>query len=72
MNALIEAPSRKAQIGNAHHNSIEVVQRTLRFSLNHGCLTPLWQKARTQTIGFRRDEFERTHWKKVWRLIFVD
>jgi hypothetical protein len=72
MNALIEAPLQKAQIGNAHHDSIEVVQRTLRFFLNHGCPTPLWHKAITQTIGFRRDELERTHWKKVWRSMFVD
>ncbi len=40
--------------------------------LNHGGPVPLWLKARIQAIGFRRGDLERTHWKKVWRSMFVD
>jgi hypothetical protein len=33
---------------------------------------PLWLKARARAAGFRQQELERTHWKKVWRLMFED
>jgi hypothetical protein len=33
---------------------------------------PLWLKARAWMIGFRRDDLERTHWKKIWRSMVVD
>lgn len=31
-----------------------------------------WLKAAVRTIDSRRDDFERTHWKKVWRSMAED
>jgi len=43
-----------------------------QFFLTRGNPVPLWLKARLQATGFRRDDLERTHWKKVCRSMFVD
>jgi hypothetical protein len=40
--------------------------------LNRGSPAPLWLKARARTIGFRRDDLERTHWKKLSRSMVED
>ena len=49
------------EIGNAN-----------RGSLHRGSPAPLWVKARVRAMGLRRDDLERTHWKKVWRSMFAD
>jgi len=41
-------------------------------SPNRAVPAPLWLKVRARAIGFRRDDLERTHWKKAGRLIIAD
>lgn len=43
------------------------VGKVNQFLLNRGNPVPLWQTARAWTIGFRRDDLERTHWNKLGR-----
>jgi hypothetical protein len=43
-----------------------------QFFPSRGSPVPLWQKARTRANGFRREDLERTHWKKVCRAMFAD
>jgi hypothetical protein len=31
-----------------------------------------WLKATIRTIDSRRDDLERTHWKKIWRSMVED
>ena len=72
MKTLIEAALHGAETGGFLHDDAGVAGNALRFSLNQSSPVPLWIMARTQTIGFQRGDLERTHWKKVWRSMFVD
>ena len=42
------------------------------FTFIRGSPIPLWMKARVHAIGFRSADLERTHWKKVGRLMCED
>jgi hypothetical protein len=57
MNALLEPP---------------IVRKENRVFPNQCSPAPLWLKARTRTIGFRRHELVQTHWRKVWRSMFEE
>jgi hypothetical protein len=72
MNALLEAPPREAKRVDLRHDGIGVAWNAFRIFLNGGSPAPLWVKARVRAIGFRRDDLERTHWKKVSRSMAVD
>ena len=66
MNTLLEAPANEAEAVDLRHDDIGVANKEYRDFLNQGSPVPLWLKARARTIGFRRDDLERMHWKKVW------
>jgi hypothetical protein len=72
MNTLVEAPLHQAETGGACRRDIRGAGRAFHFSPSQGGPAPLWQRAKIQAIGFRHDDLERTHWKKVWRSIFAD
>jgi len=72
MNTLLEAPARETERVDLRHDGVGVAWNAFRIFLNQGSPAPLWLKARARTIGFRRDDLERTHWKKVWRSMVVD
>ena len=65
MNTPLEAPARETERVDLRHDDGGVPWNTFRIFLNRGSPAPLWLKARARTIGFRRDDLERTHWKKV-------
>jgi hypothetical protein len=58
MNTLFEAPAS---------DDAGVARKTCRITLNQGSPVLRWLEATAQTIDFRLDDLERTHWKKVWR-----
>jgi len=72
MNALLEAPARETERVDLRHHDVGVAWNAFRVFLNLGSPAPLWLKARARTIGSRRDDLERNHWKKVSRSIVVD
>jgi hypothetical protein len=43
-----------------------------QYFLDRGNPVPLWLAARSRVTGFRCDDLERTHWKKVGRSMFAD
>ena len=72
MNTPLEVPARETERVDLRHNDVGVAWNAFRIFLNRGNPAPLWLKARARTIGFRRDDLERTHWKKVSRSMVVD
>jgi hypothetical protein len=71
MNIVLKTSSNKAEMGDLRHDD-GVAGHAYRIFLTQGSPAPLWLKARARTIGFRHDDLERTHWKKVWRAMFVN
>jgi hypothetical protein len=49
-----------------------IVRKEYRISLDQDSPAPLWMKAKTRMIGFRRHELVQKHWRKVWRSMFED
>jgi hypothetical protein len=72
MNPLLEAPACETERVDLRHDGGGFAWNAFRIFLNRGTPAPLWLKARGRTIGFRRDDLERTHWKKVSRSMIVD
>jgi hypothetical protein len=72
MNTLLEAPARETERVDLRHDDVEAAWNAFRMFLNRGSPAPLWLKARARTIGFRRDDLERTRWKKVSRSVVGD
>ncbi|MGA9450657.1 MAG: hypothetical protein WBW41_04845 [Verrucomicrobiia bacterium] len=72
MNTPLEAPAGEAERVDLRHDAIGVAWNAFRIFQNEGSPAPLWLKARARAIGFRRDDLERTHWKKVCRSMVVD
>ena len=72
MNTLLEAPAYEAETVDLRHEDVGVVRNANGSPPNQGNPVPLWLKARARTIDFRRDDLERTHWKKVSRSIVGD
>jgi hypothetical protein len=72
MNTQLEAPAHEAETVDLRHDGVGVAWNAFRIFLNRGSPAPLWLKARGRAIGFRRDDLERTHWRKVSRSMVVD
>jgi len=49
-----------------------MARATCQNCLNPDYPAPLWLKARAQTIDFRHNDLEKTHWKKILRSILED
>ena len=62
----------KAEMVDLRQDAAGVIRRPFRFPLSQGGSVPLWQEARTQAIGFRQADLERTHWKKVRQSMFEE
>ena len=74
MNTLLQTPASSIQHPpsslepiDIRHDNDDSVRRATGYPANQGSTVPLWQQARARTIGFRRDDLSRTHWRKVWR-----
>jgi hypothetical protein len=65
MNATFEVPARETETVDLRYDDAGVARNSFRIFLNRGSPAPLWLKARARTVGFRRDDLERTHWKKL-------
>ncbi len=65
MNTLLEVPAGKTEMAVLRHSGAGVAGNPCRIVLNRSSPMPLWLRARVQTIGFQRDDLERTHWKKL-------
>jgi hypothetical protein len=65
MNTPIEVSAYETERIDLRHDNAGVAWNAFRIFLNRGGPAPLWVKARARTIGFGRDDLERTHWKKV-------
>lgn len=72
MDTPFEAPARETETVDFRRDDVGVAWNVFRIFLNQGSPAPLWLKARARAIGFRRDDLERTHWRKVWRSMVVD
>ncbi len=72
MNTRLDAPARETERVDLRPGDAEVAWNAFRIFLNRGSPVPLWLKARAWTIGFRRDDLERRHWKKLSRSMAVD
>jgi hypothetical protein len=62
----------KAETVEIRNDDAAVLGKADRISLRQGSPAPLRLEARARTINFRREELERTHWKKVCRLMQSD
>ena len=71
MNIFLEVPSHNAATPDLRHDD-GVDWNAYSISLNRGSSTPLWLKAIARTIDFRRDDLERTHWRKLGRTMLDD
>jgi hypothetical protein len=72
MNTLLEAPARESERVDLRDDNVGVAWNAFRIFLNRGSPAPLWLKARARTIGFRQDDLERTHWKKLSQSMVED
>ena len=72
MNTVLETPALQTDRVDLRQDDAGVAWNAFRIFLNRGSPAPLWLKARSRTIGFRPDDLERTHWKKVSRSMVVD
>ena len=72
MNPLLETPSDQAETVGLRHDDGGGARKTGRITLNRGSPVLRWLEAAAQTIDFRLDDLERTHWKKVWRSMLDD
>jgi hypothetical protein len=57
----------KAETVDIRDDDVAVPWKANGISLHQGSPVPLWLEARARTIDFRRDDLERTHWKKICR-----
>lgn len=67
MNDLLEICSNRSETVDLCNDDFAVVQKANGSPANKSRSWTRWLKATVQTIDSRRDELERTHWKKVWR-----
>jgi len=71
MNTLFEAPAHEAETVGVRHDDVGVGRKACRVSLNQG-RSMLRLEATVRMINFRRDDIERTHWKKVSHSMIED
>ena len=72
MNTLLEAPAHETETVDLRRDDVGVVRKAKGSPPNQGRFKLRWLKAVVRTIDSRRDDLERTHWKKVWRSMFAD
>ena len=72
MNIRLGVPAYKTEMVDLRHDHVGVVRKANGSPANHGRSGLSWLEATARTIDFRRDDLERTHWKKVWRSMVVD
>ena len=72
MNTLLEAPAHEAETVDFRHDDVGVVRKANKSPLNQGRSGLRWLKATVRTINSRRDDLERTHWKKIGRSMVGD
>jgi hypothetical protein len=67
MNDLLEICSDRSKAVDLCNDDFAVVRKANGSPAHKGRSWTRWLKATVQPIDSRRDELERTHWKKVWR-----
>jgi hypothetical protein len=72
MKTCLEARGHEAETADLCHDDAGLVWETTGGISDQGRPAPLWLKARVRTIGFRRNDLERTHWKKVCLSMFEE
>lgn len=72
MNTLLEAPAHEAETAGLRPDDAGVVRKANGSPPNQGRSELRWLKATIRTIDSRRDDLERTHWKKIWRSMVED
>jgi hypothetical protein len=72
MNTLLEAPAHEAETVDLRPDDVGVVRKANGSPPNQGRSEWRWLKATVRTIDSRRDDLERTHWKKIWRSTVED
>jgi len=72
MSTLLEVSLPEPGTAGRRPESTRCVRRGFQFARSRDSPAPLGPSARTQTIGFRRDDLEQSHWKKVWRSLFEE
>jgi hypothetical protein len=72
MNTLLEAPAHEAETVDLRPGDVGVVRKANGSPPNQGRSELRWLKATVRTIDSRRDNLERTHWKKIWRSTVED
>ncbi len=53
-------------------DNFQIVRIANGDSPHRGGPLPLWLTARARTLGIRRDDLVRLHWRKVWRSMCED
>jgi len=72
VNTLLEFLTHEAGMAGLRRDCAGAARNANGSSPHRTGPVPLWLKARARAAGFRQQELERTHWKKVWRLMFED
>jgi hypothetical protein len=72
MNTLLEARSRKAETVGLCPDDPGAFQKANGGPPTQGDSERRWLRATVRTADSRRDDLQRTHWKKVWRSIDED
>lgn len=72
MNPVLEVTAHKTETNALRRTGNESMRQTRENLPPRGGPLPLWLKARAQTLGLRRDDLVRMHWRKVWRSMVED
>jgi hypothetical protein len=72
MNALPDTLAPEAETVDLCRDDFAVARKAKGSSPDQGWPKLRWSKATVRTIDSRRDDLERTHWKKVWRSMVED
>jgi hypothetical protein len=72
MNPVLEFLTHETGMAGLRRDRVGAVWNANGSSPHQAGPVPLWLQARARAAGFRQQELERTHWKKVWRLMFED
>lgn len=67
MNTPLETMLPEVETADLRYEDFRLAGNAFLIALNEASPMPLWLKARARAIGFRRDDLERTHRKKVCR-----
>lgn len=72
MNTLLEVPAQEAETVDLRRDDGGGFRKTNGRPPDQGRSELRWLKAIVRTIDLRREDLERTHWKKVWRSMVED